>query len=285
MRASAIVAAAALGALLAATSTVALADRETGLSVSPETIEVGIDFSGADVSIGGTAPEGAEVIVKVDGPRDTIKMKKKGKVMGLLWMTVDQANVEDVPAFHVVQSSQQVDQLLSREDLVRLGLDPADASLVSEAKVVSTGDGSPLSEDKASEFASALSDVYVKDGRRDPCGSYESNVAQVSSGQVEATSSGTDGGIVLLGGGRWATCVSLRSDTPLGDSTVQAYYVKDGQVVGSEAATVSVKKVGVVDSLGSMAENKAPLYGAMSLAIVIVMGLVIGFVLPRGGSH
>jgi hypothetical protein len=53
----------------------------------------------------------------------------------------------------------------------------------------------------------------------------------------------------------------------------------------SDAATFNVEKVGAVDALGTMAEDKAPLYAAMSLALAIVMGLTIGFVFPRLGSH
>ena len=103
-----------LAALLAATWTTARADEETALVVSPQTVDIGLGFSGADVTIGGTTPEGADVVLVVDGPVDSVKMRKKGKVMGLFWMTVEQAEVEDMPAFHIVRSSEPIEHLLSR---------------------------------------------------------------------------------------------------------------------------------------------------------------------------
>jgi hypothetical protein len=91
----------------------------------------------------------------------------------------------------------------------------------------------------------------------------------------------TSNGVTRLEDGRWNTSVDLASDAPLGDYSVRAYYVKDGQVVGSDAATFSVKKVGVVDWLGSMAQNNAAAYGSMSMGILIAVGMMIGFVSRR----
>ena len=78
MRAAVAVAVILLAALSAATWTAAWADEEPGLSVSSETVEVGINFGGADVTISGTAGEGADVVLAVDGPVDSVKMSKKG---------------------------------------------------------------------------------------------------------------------------------------------------------------------------------------------------------------
>ncbi len=283
MRAAAVIAVVLLGSLFAATPTVARADTEPGLRVSPETIGVDLDFSGTDVTIDGTTLGDAEVVLAIDGPPESVKMKKQGKVMGLLWMTVEQAEVENMPSFHVVHSSNPIDELLTREEQVRLGVDPAATFIINEARAVSTDDGSPLSEEKATEFVSALRDMYIKDGRYAPCVSCHSTEPQAGAASMGAMPASS--GIIRVEDGRWDTVISLPSDTPLGDYSVQAYYVRDGQVVGSDTATFNVEKVGVVDSLGTMAEDNAPLYGAMSLGIAIVIGLTIGLVFRRGGGH
>ncbi len=279
MRAAAVIAAVLLSAFFAATSVVARAGAEASLSVSPETVKVGLNFGGADVSIYGSAPGGAEIVVVVDGPADSVKISKKGRVMGLVWMTVDQAKVKNVPTIHVIQSSKPVDVLLGREAQVRLGVDPAATSIMDEAQAVDTAEGSPLTEEKAMEFVSALRDMYIRDGRYTPWVCYH----EVEAAECDATPSG---GIIRLDdGGDWETFMSLPSDAPLGDYSVQAYYVRNGEVVGSDATTFNVEKVGVVDSLGTMSKDNAPLYGAMSLAIAVAMGLTIGFVFPRRGGH
>lgn len=270
-----------LTALFATTSTVARGEKESSLSVSPGTVRVGLNFAGSDVVIDGTAPAGAEVILTVDGPLNSVKMKKMGKVMGLFWMTVDQAKVQNVPSFHVVLSSKQVDELLSKEEQVKLGVDPAATSILSQARVEGASDGSPVSEEKATEFASALRDMYIKDGRYAPCVSCHSVPLEDRTAHMGAMPASN--GVTRLEDGRWNTSVDLASNAPLGDYDVRAYYVKDGQVVGSDTATFSVKKVGVVEWLGSMAQDHAAAYGSMSLGILVAVGMMIGFVSRRRG--
>ncbi len=269
-----------LSALFAVTWTTARADDGPDLVVSPATVDIGLDFSGADVTIGGTTPDGADVVLLVEGPLDSVKMRKMGKVMGLLWMTVEQAEVEEMPAFHIVGSSQPIESLLSREQQVRLGVSPESSDILDEAEAVDPDDGSPLSEEKQTEFVTALRDKYIRDGRYTPWRCYH------EAGAAECDTAAASGGIIRPDDdGQWETSISLPSDAPLGEYSVQAYYVKDGEEVGAASTTFGVKKVGVVDELGSMAEDNAVLYGAMSLAIAIVIGLTIGFIFPRRGGH
>jgi hypothetical protein len=270
-----------LAAIFVTTSAVARGEAETNLSISPETVQVGLNFAGSDVAISGSGPAGTEVILTVDGPPDSVKMKKMGKVMGLFWMTVDQAKVQNVPSFHVVLSSKQVDELLSREEQVELGVDPAATAILSEARVVGASNGSPLPEEKAAEFASALRDTYIKDGRYAPCVSCHSVPLEDRTAHMNAMPSSN--GVTCLEDGRWDTSVNLESDAALGDYSVRVYYVEDGQVVRSDAATFTVKKVGMVEWLGSMAQDNAALYASMSLGIVIAVGMLIGYVSRRRG--
>jgi hypothetical protein len=269
-----------LMALPATTSTTTWADEEPGLVVSPESVDIGLDFSGADVSISGTTPEGADVVLVMDGPLDSVKVRKTGKVMGLFWMTVDQAEVEDMPAFHMVLSSEPIEHLLSREQQVRLGVDPESSNILDQAQAVDPNDESALSGEKQTEFVTALRDMYITKGQYTPWKCYhEAEAADCDAGAPAGALIQPDDS------GRWQTTIGLPSDAPLGEYSVQAHYVRDGQVVMSDTATFKVEKAGVVDSLGTMAEEKAPLYGAMSLAIAVVMGLTIGFVFTRRGGH
>lgn len=266
--------------LLAATWTTAWADEGPELVVSPNTVDIGLDFSGADVTIGGTTPEGADVVLVLEGPLDSVKMRKTGKVMGLLWMTVEQAEVENMPAFHIVGSSQPIESLLSREQQVRLGVSPECSDILDQAEAVDPDDGSPLSEEKQTEFVTALRDKYIREGRYTPWRCYH------EAGAAECDTATPSGGVIRPDDdGHWETSISLPSDAPLGEYSVEAYYVRDGQEVGAASTTFNVEKVGMVDALGSMAEDNAVVYAAMSLAIAIAIGLTIGFVFPRRGSH
>ena len=280
MRAVAALAVILVTALLGAAWTTAWADEEPALVVSPETVDVGLNFSGTDVTINGMTPEGADVVLVVDGPVDSVKMRKKGKVTGLFWMTVEQAEVENMPAFHIVLGSEPIDHLLSREQQVRLGVDPESSNILEQAEAVDPDDESPLSEEKQTEFVTALRDKYIRDGR------YTSWVCYHEPEAAECDTAAPSGGMIRPDDdGHWETSISLPSDAPLGRYTVQAYYVRDGQEVGADSTTLTVEKVGIVDSLGTMAEDNAVVYAAMSLAIAIAIGLTIGFIFPRRGAH
>jgi hypothetical protein len=280
MRAVVAVAAVFLTTLVAAGWTTAWADQEPGVVVSPETINVGLSFSGADVTISGTTPEGADVVLVVNGPLDAVKLRKEGKVMGLFWMTVDQAEVEGMPAFHEVLSSQPIEHLLSREQQVSLGVDPESSDILGQAEAVNPNDESPLSGEKQTEFVTALRDVYITEGQYTPWRCYHETEA------ADCDATAPTGAIIRPDNeSHWETSLSLPADAPPGDYSVRTYYVKDSQVVKSDAATFSVEKAGLVNALGSMAEDNAVLYGAMSIAIVIAAGLTIGFVFPRRGGH
>ncbi len=266
--------------ILSATWTAAWADEGPELVVSPNTVDIGLDYSGADVAISGTTPEGADVVLVVEGPLDSVKMRKMGKVMGLFWMTVEQAEVEDMPAFHIVGSSEPIESLLTREQQVRLGVSPESKDILEQAQAVNPDNGSPLSQEKQTEFVTALRDKYITDGRYTPWRCYH------EAGAAECDTAAPSGGIIRPDyNGHWDTSISLPSDAPLGEYSVRAYYIRDGQEVSTTSATFKVEKTGVVNALGSMAEDNAVVYAAMSLAIAVAIGLAIGFVFTRRGGH
>ena len=275
-----------LAALLAATQASVSANPGLTVSVSPNVVDVGLNFAGDDVRIYGAVPEDAEVVVKVDGPSETVKLSKKGKVLGVFWMTVDRAEVENMPAFHLVHSSNEIDKILSREEQIRLGVDPMSASTMSEARAIDPDKGGDLPEAESSEFITGLRDMYIREGRYAPCVSCHSAPPASSAASALGDAAAPSDAIVHLDDGAWETWVSLPSDAPLGEYTVESYSIRDGEVIESDSTAFTVRKVGLVDSLGSMSEDNAAAYGALGLGIIIAVGMTIGFIFPkRRGGH
>jgi len=274
-----------LAALLAATQASVSANPGLTVSVSPDIVNVGLNFAGDDVHIYGAVPEDAEIVVKVDGPTKTVKLSKKGKVLGLFWMTVDRAEVENMPAFHLVHSSEEIDNILGREDQIQLGVDPMSSSTLSQARAVDPDKGSDLPEAESSEFVAGLRDMYIRQGRYAPCVSCH-NAPPVGSAALAEGGFAHSDGIVHVDNGQWETWVNLPSDAPLGDYTIDSYCIRDGQVIESDSTTFTVRKVGLVDSLGSMSKDNAVAYGALCLGIIIAVGMTIGLIFPkRRGGH
>jgi hypothetical protein len=255
------------------------AEPGSTVSVKPSVVEVGLNFSGADVHIHGTAPEDTQVVLKVDGPTESVELSKKGKVLGLFWMTVDRAEVENMPAFHLVRSSDELGRILSADEQIRLGVDPASANITSQAQAVDPSDELVLSKNKEAEFVLGLRDMYIRDGRYAGCVNCPAAQPGAGAGQTDTTAPST-GGIHLVDG-QWDTWVKLPSDAPLGDYSVASYWVKNGQVVSSDFQNFSVKKAGLADWLSSMAKENGATYGAMCLGIMIAAALGVGILFPR----
>ncbi len=75
--------------------------------------------------------------------------------------------------------------------------------------------------------------------------------------------------------------MSLDTDAPLGAYDVTAYYVTDNKVTGSSSTQFKLQKTGIVESLSTMSAQNAPLYGTISMVIVMSVGLLIGAIFPK----
>ena len=251
------------------------------IEITPRTVEVGINFGGADMLIEGPTVPGTEVHVKVFAQPETVKLSKKGRVMGIFWMTTERAVVEYRPAFSALFASQSMETLLSKDDQIRIAADRECIGLMSQARVTSdSADRSPLPAEQSQLYLTGLRDMYIKSGRYVPCVSCH----QMRSGDGSARSAAM---MPMLGTvdqekGRWNLRFKLPPDAPLGKYTVEAYYIKKGlQSLDLQTASFEVRKTGLVAFLGTMATEHAPLYGVLMIVTAIFVGLGIGFIFPK----
>lgn len=258
------------------------AGSTTSLKIVPGLVGVGINFGGADVLVEGAAPPDAEVIVKISTQPTMVKLSKKGRVMGIFWMTTERAVVENMPAFYALYSSQPPETLLSKEDRIRTGVDAECVGIMSQARVTSdSGERDPLPAQQAQEYVVGLRDLYIKTGRYMPC-SMSCHGASPTAAASRSTEKKLKRGAIDLADGGWDLRLRLPADAPLGAYDVTAYYVKGSKMVSSQSGSFSVQKVGLVETLGAMATRNAPAYGALSLVVVVLVGLGIGLVFPKG---
>ena len=266
-------------ALLAAASPPCLA-QGTPVQVSPTKVAVDASFSGADVAMAGTAPADAQAIVKVTAaPRD-VRLSKKDRVMGLFWMTTERAVVENMPAFLALYTSQPLDTLLSEEEQIRLGVDADCVGLMNLAKAVAdSANRAPVPTDQAQMYIESLRNIYIRNAKYVPCLSCH---RAEPGGAAHGPAATPPGGVLRLTQGNWDLSLHLPADAPLGDYQVTAYYVKDGRVVATQTGSFQVAKAGLVATLGTLATENPPLYGALSLGVVILVGMGVGIIFPRG---
>jgi hypothetical protein len=271
-----------LGLLLLCLPLAAGAEERAPISISPSLVEVGLNFGGADVLVEGELPAGTDLIVRVATDSEVVKLSKKGKFLGIFWMTTERAVVENMPSFHAVYSSKPLESLLSKEERSRLGVDAECTEILKQAEVTSDVDHQELSPEQAHAYAVGLRDMYIKSGRYVPCVSCHRTPSGVSRVSYQ---NGPGHGMVHIDQNRWSLNLRLPQDTPLGEYDVTAFYVQGGKVVDTQTATFGAAKTGLVRDLGTMATQNAVVYGAMSLGVVVVVGLAIGVVFPKGGRH
>ena len=73
----------------------AAADLE--VIVQPQTIQIGGNYNGTQISVSGEAPSNADILIRVKGETENYKLKKKGRALGVLWMNLASVDISNVP--------------------------------------------------------------------------------------------------------------------------------------------------------------------------------------------
>ena len=76
--------------------------------LTPETVDIGTFFNGTKVYVSGDVSRDSEVVVRLSGMRRDVALKKKGKVLGLLWMNLGSVTIHDVPSMYLVSISKDL---------------------------------------------------------------------------------------------------------------------------------------------------------------------------------
>jgi uncharacterized protein (TIGR02186 family) len=234
-------------------------DGSSHVQVDPETIQVGLFYSGQNIRVRASTPASEGVVIRVAGPEEPLVLKKKGKKYGLLWMNVGEVHYEAIPTLYMLRSSRKLDELGTSETLnqLKIGFDAL-------RDQVPAG-----SNDGARELFGEL----VKLKERDRL--FSSRAAAV---RVDPTGTG----------GHQATGeFFLPAKTPVGDYTVDVFSFEkgEGELVGT--AKIHLERTSVVSFITSLVANHGLLYGCLAVAVAILAGLSTGFIFGMGkpGSH
>ena len=89
--------------------------------LSPEQIEVGLFYHGADVQVTADIPacDGAVLVLKAE--EEEITLNRKGRVAGI-WLNVAQVTISGIPRVYVLAGSKQLDDLCPEDVQLQLGL-------------------------------------------------------------------------------------------------------------------------------------------------------------------
>jgi uncharacterized protein (TIGR02186 family) len=230
-------------------------------------IKIGFFYHGSTITISGELDSGKDgdqdpidLVVKIASPDGHQAFRKKGKVGGLLWMTVGNLKFEHVPNLYLLRSTSKLEDVLDPEEMEKNEIGyPALRHRVEIAPV--------LNEEERTRWFNE----FVK--FQENSNLYTSSVGGIST---------------ILQNGRLTyhiVTVWPYQATP-GDYIATVYAIKNKKVAEKKETKIHVEQVGSVKTLAEMAKNNAAFYGLISILIALTAGFGVGVIFGKGGgSH
>lgn len=242
------------GAVVADTTT---QDTISALILSPDQIEMGTFYHGANVQVSADIPECESAVLVLKVGTEEMTLNRKGRVAGI-WLNVAQVTVQDVPKMYLLAASESLDRIcdtsIQRE--MQLGV----AYLRSHIHFVSE---EPLT---GSEF-----DEFMKFKKEN--GAYRMDL-------------GVDLSPAEPGRLKLSARLPVPPTMPPGTYEVELLCFRGGQPTASASADVTLDRVGLARMMVDLAHDRSALYGILAVAVAMVVGLVMGVIfdsLPGAG--
>jgi len=236
---------AAVAAYLGGASQHAMAQTPKGeLVVDPQTVPIGLTFTGATISVRAKVPPGYEAALRLMGKPQRQELKKLGKKAYVLWMGVGDITIDAVPVVYQVLTSAPLHELGSQAALAQwsLGYD----NLIPEKA---------LSPDWRAEL--------VKLKEHDGLFAMHEGALTTADGPPR----------------RLQGTLQLPARVPAGDYTVDLIGFRGKEATHLASTTLRFAHVGAAKQLKRFAHEHGLAYGIAASLIAIIAGLLTGLLL------
>jgi uncharacterized protein (TIGR02186 family) len=227
------------------------------LRIDPTEIGVDLFYSGATVRVEGQIPAGYDAAVLCSGHESAVELKKKGKVLGFLWMNVAEVVFENVPSIYLLSTSSPLAELAPLPLLEEL--------VVGYQALESRTVRSPEQKGQEGDFAE-----FIKLKEAEKLYSYD------------------EGGVKLEPRPNGATQVSaectLPAKVPWGEYEVRLFGFKEGKGRLLRTERLQLGAVGVTAGVSTLVERHGLLYGILAVLIALGVGLLTGLVFGLGSK-
>jgi uncharacterized protein (TIGR02186 family) len=218
---------------------------------------MGASYNGQEITVTGTMPADAAALIRVTGKMEHNHLKQKGRALGILWMNQGSVEIAQVPRVFQLYLPEAVQTQHAVKSLQRLGLD----AVREQAEIVSKAG------DKDELFAE-----FVK--LKQKAGLYGTIPDTIGYGQASA------------GVKSFHCTLSMPSDLPPGNYTIEVFAIRDDTVVAQAAQLLEAKETGMTAFIASLAFQHGTLYGVLAVLIALIAGLLTGVVFKGGkGAH
>lgn len=210
--------------------------------LSDREIEISTGFTGADLLVFGATdapigPGGDEILVVVRGPNRPVVVRRKVKVLGIIWVNGPSARFAGVPGFYAIAGTRPAWQLLPEQERQNNGLG------LDALPLVSTGARSP-------QFRAALLDLETESGL------WLEHAATVEIGANRL----------------FHVRIPLPAVVPTGDYRVEVLLVRSRRIHARQELEFRVDRVGAADRIATVAEAQPLVYGVVCVLLAAFAG-------------
>ncbi|SDO56231.1 TIGR02186 family protein [Desulforhopalus singaporensis] len=230
--------------------------------VSPEQVKISATYDGQDVFVTGEVQGDEEAVVQIVGHSTAAEFARKGKVGGVLWMTVEHIRIGNAPNVYLLYLPKTLDDWRLHSDPRWNSLNLDFSTLLAKARI------EPEPQNKE-----ALFNDFIKLKTRD-------SLYQLVGDAVRYTS---DSG----GNKEFKARIHIPAKIPVAAYEVRVLRIKkDGQVAAIEKGKLELEETGFPEFIRKMAFKNSLLYGVLSVGIAILAGLFMGILFrDRGSAH
>ena len=230
------------------------------ITVQPDQIFIGATYNGTDILVSGQIPADSEAVIRITGHEEDSRLKKKGRVMGFLWMNLGSVEFHNIPGVFILYRSKQDNVPLQQ------GQDNTHDEIGIEAiqrKV-----------DIVSEYQDkdALFEEFIKLKQKSGLYSTVENSIQYEK---------ADNGIKSF-----SVSVKLPSALPQGDYELEVFALTGNDIVGYSKKDLNVKQTGMPAFIATLAFDHGTLYGILAVIVAVIAGLLTGTLFKgEKGAH
>lgn len=226
--------------------------------IQPKTIRIDSFFSGEKVTVRALVPPGAQVALRIIGPKEDLVLMKKGRVGGL-WMNVQQVQFQNLPKVYLLWTSEKPAALEPEGPVKAMKLD-----------YLSFLSGTLQNKDPKDGHLLINELIKLKEA---------DNLYHIFEGTVRTKP---------LEKGQWDQAdavLTLPSKIYPGIYSLELIVFQEGKGSLLHSSTIEVKLSGFPALISEVAHQRGLWYGILAVIIATFSGLLIGIVFSSKGAH
>ena len=230
--------------------------------VSDPKVQIRYSFHGATEMIFGAIlyPQGQQPSGPIDmavvlrGPSQSIRVREKQKLAGLIWVNADETRFRSAPGFYAIATTRPLNQIISplQADIYELGVDELQLS-----------PASGMAPADANRFERGL-------------------IGMRTQNLLYASRPGT---VQITGGVLFRAQLDIPARAPVGLYTADAFLIRHGHVIAATSHDIDIRKIGFERFVARAADSHPLIYGIIAVLLSIGVGWGAGELFKQAGGR